>query len=53
MAKDAIPPDGKILCAALVENIRKYEAEWSTAFDERKDPDATPVPFVAKERLLA
>jgi hypothetical protein len=51
MAKDAIPPDGKMLCAALVENIRKYEAEWRTAFDEGKDPDATPVPCVTKEML--
>src|SRR5436305_13695616 len=51
MAKDVIPADGKMLCAALVENIRKYKPEWRTAFDEGKDPDATPVPCVAKDKL--
>lgn len=54
--RDSAPssaPDGNMVCAILVRNIRRYETRWKDAFDAGKDPDRIPVPCLTKDTLVS
>jgi len=44
LTRNPVPPDGKMVCAALVQQVRSYEEEWQRVFDRgNDDPDAVSV----------
>ena len=52
-ARNPVPPDGKMVCAALVQQVCSYEEEWQRVFDRGdNDPDAVSVPCLTKEILV-
>ena len=47
------PPEGKVVSAVLIREIRRYELEWRAAFDEGQDLDLIPVPCLMKDVLAS
>jgi len=53
LTRNPVPPDGKMVCAALVQQVCSYKEEWQSLFDRgNDDPDAVSVPCLTKKILV-